>query len=105
MTTSFDQATTAIADEPPFERWADRFRLLSDPSRLRILSVMCQGERNVTEICRLTSLNQANVSKHLQLLKAADAVACRRVGICRYYRIIDDDLFALCPQSFADIQH
>lgn len=102
MTTPSDQATTPIADEPPFERWADRFRLMSDPSRLRILSVICQGERNVTEICGLTGLSQANVSKHFQLLKAAEAVACRRVGICRYYRIIDDDLWALCPQSFAN---
>ncbi|MEM6432512.1 MAG: metalloregulator ArsR/SmtB family transcription factor [Cyanobacteria bacterium P01_D01_bin.115] len=105
MTLPFDQAATPIADEPPFERWADRFRLLSDPSRLRILAAICQSERNVTEICALTGLNQANVSKHLQLLKAAGAVACRRVGICRYYRIIDADLLALCPSSFADIQH
>jgi DNA-binding transcriptional ArsR family regulator len=104
MTTPFDQATTPITDELPFERWANRFRLLSDPSRLRILSAICHGERNVTEICGLTGLNQANVSKHLQLLKAAGAVACRRVGICRYYRIIDEELLALCPQSLAHIQ-
>jgi DNA-binding transcriptional ArsR family regulator len=104
MTTPFDQATPPITDEPPFERLADRFRLLSDPSRLRILSVICQGERNVTEICSLTGLNQANVSKHLQLLKAAGTVACRRVGICRYYRILDGELLALCPQSLANIQ-
>ncbi|PSN14308.1 ArsR family transcriptional regulator [filamentous cyanobacterium CCP5] len=92
-----------MANEPPFERLADRFRLLSDPSRLRILSIICQGERNVTEICAMTGLHQANVSKHLQLLKAAGAVACRRVGSCRHYRIIDDDLLALCPRSSVDI--
>ncbi|MEM7064434.1 MAG: ArsR family transcriptional regulator [Cyanobacteria bacterium P01_B01_bin.77] len=48
--------------EKRFEKIAQRFKLLSDPSRLQILSVICNQERNVTEICKQTRLNQANVS-------------------------------------------
>lgn len=81
------------------EKLADRFKILSEPSRLQILSEICQWECNVTEICQRTGLHQANVSKHLQLLKLAGIVACRRVGVCRYYRIIDSDLLALCAKS------
>ncbi|MEM6433951.1 MAG: hypothetical protein AAF773_08875 [Cyanobacteria bacterium P01_D01_bin.115] len=54
MTRPSDQAATKLADEPPFERWAERFWLLSEPSRLPMLSVIGQSERHVTEICALT---------------------------------------------------
>ena len=81
------------------EKLADRFKILSEASRLQILQAICHEERSVNEICKLTKLNQANVSKHLQLLKSAGVVACRRVGICRYYRIIDLDLLDLCAKG------
>ncbi|WP_081716790.1 ArsR/SmtB family transcription factor [Leptolyngbya sp. Heron Island J] len=90
--------------EKRFKQIAQRFKLLSDPSRLQILSAICNQERNVTEICKRTRLNQANVSKHLQLLKCSGVVACRRVGNCRYYRIIDNDLLSLCAKSLLEIE-
>ncbi|MCW6037074.1 metalloregulator ArsR/SmtB family transcription factor [Spirulina subsalsa FACHB-351] len=88
-------------DLPPpiFEQLADHFKTLSEPSRLQILAAICQEERNVTEICQMTGLNQANVSKHLQLLKIAKIVACRRDGICRYYRIVNPEILALCHEQ------
>lgn len=88
-----------ISCEQQLERLADRFKILSEPSRLQILQAICQDERTVGDICDRTKLNQANVSKHLQLLKSAGVVACRRVGICRYYRIIDLDLLNLCAEG------
>jgi len=91
------EKTTSTDD---FEILADRFKILSEPSRLQILAAICRRECNVKEICRRTGLHQANVSKHLQLLRSAGVVACRRVGVCRYYRIIDSDLLGLCAQSF-----
>ncbi|GAB4555869.1 MAG: hypothetical protein Tsb0014_48100 [Pleurocapsa sp.] len=81
------------------EKLAERFKILSEPSRLQILQAICHQERSVSEICDRTQLNQANVSKHLQLLKIAGVVACRRVGICRYYRIVDSDLLNLCAEA------
>lgn len=51
-----------------FEQLANRFKLLGEPARLRILTILCDGERNVQELCEQTGLLQANVSKHLQLL-------------------------------------
>jgi DNA-binding transcriptional ArsR family regulator len=79
-----------------FEQLADRFKLLGEPARLRILICLCAGERNVQELCEQTGLLQANVSKHLQLLKAMGIVACRREGIFRYYRLIDTALMSVC---------
>ena len=88
-----------ISCEQQLEKLAERFKILSEPSRLQILQAICDRERSVSEICDRTKLNQANVSKHLQLLKSAGVVACRRVGICRYYRIIDLDLLNLCAEG------
>jgi DNA-binding transcriptional ArsR family regulator len=83
--------------EEQWETLAEQFKLLSDPSRLKILAVLCsQGESNVTEICDITQLNQANASKHLQLFRSAGVLACRREGNCRYYRIIDQGLLDIC---------
>jgi DNA-binding transcriptional ArsR family regulator len=81
------------------EELAHRFKILSDPSRLHIIQAICIHERTVTDICDRTQLNQANVSKHLQFLKIAGVVACRREGNCRYYRIIDEDLLKLCAEA------
>jgi DNA-binding transcriptional ArsR family regulator len=79
-----------------FETMANRFKLLSEPSRLQILTTICERECSVQEICERTGLHQCNVSRHLKLMKDAHAVACRRVGIWRYYRVIDRELLTLC---------
>lgn len=78
---------------------ASRFKILSEPTRLQILAAICAQECNVAEICDRTGLSQANVSKHLRLLKDAKVVACRRQGVCRYYRLIDADLLNLCVRA------
>jgi DNA-binding transcriptional ArsR family regulator len=82
-----------------YEFLANRFKLLSEPTRLRILEVICGEELKVSEICERTELQQANVSKQLQLLRTAGVVACRRVGTCRYYRVIDQELLKLCDRA------
>lgn len=88
-----------VATVDRYEFLANRFKLLSEPTRLRILEVICSKEHKVSEICERTGLQQANVSKQLQLLKTAGVVACRRVGTCRYYRVIDQELLHLCDRA------
>ncbi|WP_017659350.1 ArsR/SmtB family transcription factor [Baaleninema simplex] len=85
--------------EADLEWLANRFKILSEPTRLQILAAICQQERKVCEICDRTGLSQANVSKHLRLLKDAGVVACRREGVSRYYRLVDRDLLDLCTKA------
>jgi DNA-binding transcriptional ArsR family regulator len=75
---------------------AERFKALSEPSRLEILHALRGSERTVTEILEVTGLGQANVSKHLQLLYSAGFVERRRDGVSMYYRLADNDVFRLC---------
>ena len=78
---------------------ANRFRALSDPTRLLILMAICNQERNVQDICDRTGLHQGNVSKHLRLMKDAGVVACRRESVWRFYRVIDTELLMLCSST------
>ncbi|HEY7026682.1 MAG TPA: metalloregulator ArsR/SmtB family transcription factor [Gemmatimonadales bacterium] len=75
---------------------AERFKALSEPSRLEILNTLREGERTVSEILEATGLGQANVSKHLQLLHASGFVDRRKDGVSTYYRLADGDVLRLC---------
>lgn len=75
---------------------AERFKVLAEPVRLRLLQVLMAGERSVGELVERTGLSQANASKHLQLLLAHDLVARRKDGLFVYYHIADESVFQLC---------
>lgn len=75
---------------------AEKFKILSEPSRLKILRSLYNGERNVTSIIEATGLLQANVSKQLKILEKSEIVACRKSGLQRFYRVIDDKIFRIC---------
>ncbi len=79
------------------ERVAERFKLLSDPTRLRIVSELhACGELSVGEIVARIDSSYATVSKQLALLRAHQTVARRRDGTTAYYRIIDPSLDEVC---------
>lgn len=61
------------------------FSLLGDPTRLRILMLLNEGEMNVAELCRRLRLPQPRVSHHLALLRRGQLVSARRSGKEVYY--------------------
>ena len=75
---------------------ADRFRALGEPARLRILSALRAGERCVSELERATGLNQANLSRHLQVLITAGLLKRRKDGLFVYYALADSHVLRLC---------
>ena len=75
---------------------ARRFALLGDPSRLRILRVLHDGEATPSTIIDATGLAAPNVSQHLARLALAGFVARRRAGAAVLYRIADPSLAELC---------
>ena len=88
---------SALVPRPLLERAARRFRLLGEPSRLQILSLLhARGPLPVQEIVEETGLGQANVSKHLSAMAQEGLVARRQEGLYAYYRIADPSLSALC---------
>ncbi len=75
---------------------AEYFKVLSETSRLRILCSLKSGPKNVTEIIIVTSLGQANVSKHLKTLTSVGMVRRRPQGVSVYYEIADPSIFEIC---------
>jgi DNA-binding transcriptional ArsR family regulator len=75
---------------------AERFRTLGEPARLEILNCLRDGEMTVGELVDATSLGQANVSKHLQLLHTMQFVTRRKEGLFVYYTLADRSVFQLC---------
>ena len=84
-----------LADEL-VELIAERFRALGDPTRIKLLDRLRDGEATVLELTRIVGTTQQNVSKHLVLLQRAGIVARRKHGNFAYYRIADERVYALC---------
>jgi ArsR family transcriptional regulator len=82
--------------EEAIELIAARFKVLSEPPRLKLLIALEGGECNVTGLVELTGLTQVNVSRHLATLAAAGLVSRRKAGTSVYYRIADEAVFTLC---------
>lgn len=83
---------------------AARFRLLGEPSRLKLINVLEAGEKNVSELMEATGLNQANVSRHLQALTDGGILARRKDGPRVYYEIADQGIFSLCELVCGSVQ-
>lgn len=75
---------------------ADYFKVLSEISRLQILSCLRSGPMNVSEIGEATGLGQANLSKHLKMLTEAEILSRQPQGVSVYYEIKDPMIFELC---------
>ena len=75
---------------------ADRFKVLSEPARLRILDLLRGDAMTVTELVEATGLGQANLSKHLQVLYAQGFVKRSKEGSFTRYAVAGRDVFRLC---------
>lgn len=78
------------------EQIAQRFRVLGEPMRIRILDLLRDGETSVQELTDALGTTQQNVSKHLGVLHAAGIVSRQRDGNRAIYSISDDSVFELC---------
>ena len=67
-------------------------RLLGDPTRIRLLGLLVEGERNVSALCGELDVAQPTVSHHLALLRNAGLVVTRRAGKQIYYALSPDHI-------------
>ena len=79
-----------------FESAAELFGLLSTPVRLKIISAVCHGERNVSELLAQIDTTQPNMSQHLATLYRAGVLGKRREGTQIYYRLQSERVATLC---------
>jgi len=74
-----------------FDRIADTFDLISDPTRVKILWLLCHTEDCVANIAAAVEMSSPAVSHHLRVLKQAGLLAYRKSGKEAYYTLADTD--------------
>jgi DNA-binding transcriptional ArsR family regulator len=85
------------------EALADTFRILGDPTRVRILDVLTAGELCVCDIAELVGLSESAVSHQLRLLRGMRLVRPRRAGRLVYYSFDDQHILSLFQQGLRHV--
>jgi DNA-binding transcriptional ArsR family regulator len=83
---------------------AQRFRVLGEPLRIRLLDRLRESPASVTELRDAVGASQQNVSKHLGILHGAGMVERRKEGNRAVYEISDPMVFDLCELVCGGVQ-
>jgi DNA-binding transcriptional ArsR family regulator len=84
--------------EPLIELIAQRFRVIGEPMRIKLLDALRNGDATVNELVDRLGASQQNVSKHLGILHQAGIVSRSKQGTFVRYGIADPTVFDLCEQ-------
>lgn len=85
-----------LEDDRVFESAAELFKAMAAPMRLKIISALCNGEKNVSELRAEIETTQPNMSQHLNTLYQAGILGRRREGVNIYYFITNDKVVHMC---------
>ena len=99
MNTSLpDSPAVSPTDESDsvFDSAAELFQLLATPIRLKIISALCEREKNVSQLLTEIHTTQPNMSQHLATLYRAGVLTRRRDSTQMYYRIGDQRAATMC---------
>lgn len=80
-----------MPEQEIFDRTAETFDLLSDPTRVKILWLLCHTEECVANIAAAVEMSSPAVSHHLRVLKQAGLLVHRKSGKEAYYTLADTD--------------
>jgi ArsR family transcriptional regulator, lead/cadmium/zinc/bismuth-responsive transcriptional repressor len=86
------------------EALADTFRVLGDPTRVRILDALSSGELCVCDIASLVGISESAASHQLRLLRGMRLVRPRRSGRLVYYAVDDQHILELLKQASTHVQ-
>jgi ArsR family transcriptional regulator len=96
--------TLSVLDEHTGAHVAELFRAFSDTSRVRIMSALLNGEKNVSALAGLVGITESAVSHHMRGLRQMHLVTARRDGKEVYYRMDDPHIMTLFRHGIEHIQ-
>jgi DNA-binding transcriptional ArsR family regulator len=79
-----------------FEKVSGYFSLLAEPTRLKILHALCDGEKPVGTVVETVGSSQTNVSRHLTAMYRAGVLSRRKEANLVFYAIEDESVIELC---------
>ena len=93
-----------VLDEHTGAHVAELFRAFSDTSRVRIMSALLDGEKNVGKLAELVGISESAVSHHMRGLRQTRIVTARRDGKEVYYSITDPHIMTLFKQGVEHVR-
>ena len=91
------------ASDATVEALAETFRLLGDPTRIRIVDALARGELCVHELSDHVGISESAISHQLRLMRSMRIVRGRREGRCVYYTLDDQHVLALFQQGLRHV--
>ena len=98
-------AQEVLEEDERVDYLAELFRSLADSSRIKILSLLLEGEKNVVSLAEAVGISEPGVSHHLRGLRKMRIVRGRRQGREVYYTLDDDHVAALLRMGWEHIRH
>ena len=103
-TRSYVAAGAPLLDDTSAAALAETFKVLGDPTRVRILDAVGRAEVAVCDLAHALGLTQSAVSHQLRLLRSMRLVRSRRDGRHIYYRLDDDHIARLFKQGLEHVR-
>ncbi|HWR08737.1 MAG TPA: metalloregulator ArsR/SmtB family transcription factor [Sporomusa sp.] len=102
---TIDLLKAAMLDDNTVQDLAEMFKILGDPTRIRILHALSRQELCVCDIAETLGMNQSAVSHQLRTLRGARLVKFRKEGKEAWYSLDDDHVISLMCQGLEHISH
>ncbi len=99
------RARSKAIDEAPVQRLSDIFKVMGDPTRLRIINALSAGEMCVCDIAAALGMEHSAISHQLRILKAMRLVKFRKEGKSAYYSLDDEHMLTLFNEGLKHAQH
>jgi DNA-binding transcriptional ArsR family regulator len=97
-------STISVHTDPAVvQALADLFSILGDPTRVRIVDALSEGELCVCDIAEHVGLSESAVSHQLRLMRSMRVVRGRREGRCVYYTLDDQHILSLFQQGLRHV--
>ena len=94
----------ALVGSGSVELLAETFRVLGDPTRVRILDALSHAELCVSDVATLLGLSQSAVSHQLRILRGLRLVRARREGRMVFYALDDDHITGLFREGLRHVE-
>ena len=99
-----DHPTSHLLQPDTVGALADIFKVLGDPTRVRILDVLSRGEQCVCHLAALLGMTESAISHQLRLLRTTRIVRARRDGRLIYYSLDDKHVLTLFRQGLRHVE-
>ena len=103
--TQVARARAVLGTEEQVQRLADVFKVLGDPTRVRIIQALSAGELCVCDLAEVLGMTQSAISHQLRVLRALQIVRNRRDGKEVFYSLDDEHVLQLLTQAYDHVKH